>query len=153
MAAAGFCSQCGEAIRVKRPRALLFLLFCPNCSIRFKRIRLMLIAIPMVCVVIGFALGRQTSVHAPFYFIGAPVDLTRNLVLPDARNNLDLSSRGSAGEAPPEQLVTSPSIAGTICGARTKSGKPCKRKVKGGGYCWQHRSAPSSAPGNSAARR
>jgi len=113
----------------------------------------MLIAIPMVCVVIGFALGRQTSVHAPFYFIGTPVDLTRNLVLPDARNNLDLSSRGSAGEAPPEQLVTSPSTAGPICGARTKSGKPCKRKVKGGGYCWQHRSAPSSAPGNSAARR
>jgi hypothetical protein len=27
----------------------------------------------------------------------------------------------------------------SICGARTKSGKACRRKVKGGGYCYQHR--------------
>lgn len=26
----------------------------------------------------------------------------------------------------------------TLCGARTKSGKSCKRKVKGGGFCYQH---------------
>lgn len=25
------------------------------------------------------------------------------------------------------------------CGARTKSGSRCKRKVKGGGYCYQHK--------------
>lgn len=25
------------------------------------------------------------------------------------------------------------------CGARTKDGTPCKRKVAGGGRCWQHR--------------
>lgn len=25
------------------------------------------------------------------------------------------------------------------CGARTKSGGSCRRKVSGGGYCWQHR--------------
>lgn len=24
------------------------------------------------------------------------------------------------------------------CGAKTRSGKPCKRKVKGGGFCYQH---------------
>ncbi|MEW6210375.1 MAG: DUF5763 domain-containing protein, partial [Acidobacteriota bacterium] len=27
----------------------------------------------------------------------------------------------------------------SICGARTRSGKPCQRKVQGGGYCYQHR--------------
>jgi hypothetical protein len=26
-----------------------------------------------------------------------------------------------------------------ICGAPTKSGKPCRRKVRGGGRCYQHR--------------
>ncbi|MCD7971567.1 MAG: thermonuclease family protein [Candidatus Azobacteroides sp.] len=26
----------------------------------------------------------------------------------------------------------------TLCGARTKNGSTCKRKVSGGGYCWQH---------------
>lgn len=24
------------------------------------------------------------------------------------------------------------------CGARTKKGGSCRRKVRGGGYCWQH---------------
>ncbi|WP_394330258.1 DUF5763 domain-containing protein [Kordia algicida] len=24
------------------------------------------------------------------------------------------------------------------CGAKTQSGKRCRRKVKGGGYCYQH---------------
>ena len=27
----------------------------------------------------------------------------------------------------------------STCGARTKSGKPCRRKVKGGGFCYQHK--------------
>ena len=26
----------------------------------------------------------------------------------------------------------------SICGATTKDGTPCQRKVSGGGYCWQH---------------
>ncbi|PTX59508.1 hypothetical protein C8N46_10997 [Kordia periserrulae] len=27
----------------------------------------------------------------------------------------------------------------SICGARTKSGKLCRRKVKNGGFCYQHK--------------
>lgn len=27
----------------------------------------------------------------------------------------------------------------SICGARTKKGTPCQRRVVGGGYCYQHR--------------
>lgn len=27
----------------------------------------------------------------------------------------------------------------SLCGARTKKGSPCQRRVAGGGYCWQHR--------------
>ena len=27
----------------------------------------------------------------------------------------------------------------TLCGARTKSGRSCRRKVKGSGYCYQHK--------------
>lgn len=31
------------------------------------------------------------------------------------------------------------STGSTTCGARTKSGGYCKRKVAGGGRCWQHK--------------
>ena len=139
MAAIGFCSECGERLKVKRVRRLPFRSFCPKCSPRFRRTRLILIAVPLLCAVIGFAIGHYTSAREPFYFIGTPVDLTANRVAPSTDNNSDHSSRGNATLTRPEQLVISPSAAGTICGARTKSGKPCRRKVKGGGYCWQHR--------------
>jgi hypothetical protein len=34
-----------------------------------------------------------------------------------------------------------------ICGARTKKGTPCQRRVRGGvGRCWQHRGKPAILP-------
>jgi hypothetical protein len=143
MAAIGFCSECGERLKVKRVRRLPFSSFCLRCSPRFRRTRLILIAVPLLCAAIGFAIGHYTSAREPFYSIGTPVDLTANSVAPSGDNNRDHSSRGNATLTRPEQLVISPSAADTICGARTKSGKPCRRKVKGGGYCWQHRDRPS----------
>lgn len=41
------------------------------------------------------------------------------------------SSGGSSG--------SSGGSGSTYCGAPTKDGTPCKRKVSGGGYCWQHK--------------
>lgn len=32
------------------------------------------------------------------------------------------------------------------CGARTKKGTPCTRKVKGGGRCWQHKGQNAMLP-------
>ena len=33
-----------------------------------------------------------------------------------------------------------------FCGALTKKGMPCSRKVKGGGRCWQHAGQPAVLP-------
>lgn len=33
-----------------------------------------------------------------------------------------------------------------FCGAETKKGTPCSRKVKGGGRCWQHAGQPAMLP-------
>ena len=32
------------------------------------------------------------------------------------------------------------------CGAATKKGTPCTRKVKGGGRCWQHKGMEAMVP-------
>jgi hypothetical protein len=32
------------------------------------------------------------------------------------------------------------------CGAQTKKGTPCSRKVKGGGRCWQHEGQAAMLP-------
>ena len=48
---------------------------------------------------------------------------------------------GTAGERPtePEEVVY-------ICGARTKKGTPCQRRVRGPGRCWQHRGKAPMLP-------
>lgn len=33
-----------------------------------------------------------------------------------------------------------------FCGAETKKGTPCSRRVKGGGRCWQHQGKPAMLP-------
>ena len=33
-----------------------------------------------------------------------------------------------------------------FCGAQTKKGTPCTRRVKGGGRCWQHQGQPAMLP-------
>lgn len=144
MARMKFCSECGAQLKVRRAGLTRFLSFCPRCLPRFARIRLMLIATPMLFAAIGFALGRYTSAREPFYFIGTRVDPTAISAARSAEANNHRATPGSETLDHP-QGVLSGSEANTVCGARTKSGKPCKRKVKDGGYCWQHRN--KKAPG------
>jgi hypothetical protein len=48
---------------------------------------------------------------------------------------------GTANERP-----TDPSEVVYICGARTKKGTPCQRRVRGPFRCWQHRGMPAMLP-------
>ena len=48
---------------------------------------------------------------------------------------------GTAGERP-----TDPGEVVYVCGARTKKGAPCQRRVRAPGRCWQHRGKPAVLP-------
>ena len=127
-----FCSQCGERLKLKRATVLPFQSYCSRCAPRFARTRFWFIAAPALCVVLGFAIGHYAGKREPFYYIGTPVNASQMARSPDG------------GPTHDEQTLTRPSksssgVTNAICGAPTKSGKPCQRKVKGGGYCWQHR--------------
>ncbi|MEK6321192.1 MAG: hypothetical protein AABN33_05855 [Acidobacteriota bacterium] len=139
MAAARFCSECGERLRVKRLGSLPFPSFCSHCSPRFNLARLMLIVALTLSAAVGFAIGHYTTAREPFYYIGTPVESSSNRIAPPPNDNAAHSSRSSEAVKQREHMVASPSASEGICGARTKSGRPCQRKVKGGGYCWQHR--------------
>jgi hypothetical protein len=48
-----------------------------------------------------------------------------------------------------KQVETPPNFAAEtmyFCGAQTKKGTPCSRRVKGGGRCWQHTGQPAMLP-------
>lgn len=130
MAAARFCSECGAQLKVKRPAVLPLRAFCPGCSPRFRTVRLVMAA-ALVLATIAFAASRFGPTREPFYFIGTPIESRLNDGS-SLNDPLSTSSRSSEQDAKAEGSVA-------ICGAPTRSGKPCQRKVKGGGYCWQHR--------------
>lgn len=135
MAAARFCSECGERLQVKRRAVLPLRAFCARCSPRFRTVRLISAAI-LVLATIAFAASRLNTEREPFYLIGTPLEQLSTKSGTAASPGAIESTRSSA------QTVAGDSVI-AICGATTRSGKPCQRKVKGGGYCWQHRDKPA----------
>jgi hypothetical protein len=121
-------------LKTKRVRLWPSRALCHRCVAGAGRGRLFLFGLLAFSLSAGFVLGRYTRRPEPFYFIGTPVE-PRSLPYSTsaekgnqeralARTDLQ---KGAAGQVE------------SICGAPTRSGKPCQRKVRGGGFCWQHR--------------
>ena len=137
MAGARFCSKCGARVKVRRRSFLPLLSFCSACTPRYHFLQLTAVLVPLLSAGLGFAIGHYTSTPEPFYFIGTPVDLSSNRIASFV--GADRSAAGTATIKAQDEPLISTSARTETCGARTKSGKPCRRKVKGGGRCWQHR--------------
>ena len=135
MAAARFCSECGARLKIKRGLTLPFRSFCKICSPRYRSIRLVLAVIPFICAAAGFVIGHHASAPDQFHYIGTPLDLSANRLPQSRDSNRVQQADGSIGQTDQLRRLA----AGASCGAQTKSGKPCRRKVKAGGACWQHR--------------
>lgn len=112
---------------------LLVGLFGVGSSFRSAKISDDLVYTPVRLAVERAEKARSTPVRPS----GAP-DTTRNEVdrsrTPHTPADLDQSRTGpdqaATGAAPPEPVF--------LCGAETKKGTACTRRVKGGGRCWQH---------------
>jgi hypothetical protein len=105
-----------------------------------------------------FLLGRATRTHAPAaVFERNALDLTRLPAPYSARaRNASRDAASNSNPTKPEpaygpdgtsnERPTDPSEVVYICGARTKKGTPCSRRVRGPGRCWQHRGMPAILP-------
>ncbi|HJQ68803.1 MAG TPA: hypothetical protein VKA70_07515 [Blastocatellia bacterium] len=119
-----FCSECGEKLLARPGRGSRARAFCKECAPPAWRSRIFAVAALFVLMTLSFAAGRYTVEREPFNFIGTPVDL----------------AAAPENDSLPAQAPTEPAEAATaLCGAPTKSGAPCRRRVRGGGYCFQHR--------------
>lgn len=164
-----FCAECGERVLRERWRVWTSRRFCPSCEKRFRRGWLAPLVACCALAGAGFATGRLMRPAPP------PLTIERGaLPLPalllakgkDARPDgavggttanspAGVTSRGAAGEndAPRRELgagaleaPTDPDEIISICGARTKKGTPCQRRVRGTGRCWQHRGMRAMLP-------
>ena len=157
-----FCCDCGESVARARWRVWTSRRFCPSCERRFRRGRFLRpLALAVALAGAGFMLGRLGRPSQP------PLTVERgtlNLVpLPagDVRQHADdrradEGARPEGGAAKTEPVYgpdgtanerpTDPQEVVYICGARTKKGAPCQRRVRGPFRCWQHRGMPAMLP-------
>ena len=149
-----FCCECGERVVRARWRAWTSRRFCPACGRRFRRARFKA-SLLLTCALFGpgFLLGRLARPPAP------PLVLERGavgLAPPPCAADAARTPEDARGGAKPEPVYgpdgaanerpTEPDEVVYVCGARTKKGTPCQRRVRGPGRCWQHRGMPAILP-------
>ena len=141
-----FCAECGERLTRKGWRALLRARFCGDCVRRLGRNGwVKAIATISIVAVSAFAVGRYLRPQAPPLLI----QRAANSPLSDMPVNLNDSARAANSIKPNAGALNSLAADDNayICGARTKKGTPCHRRVHAAGErCFQHKGLPAMLP-------
>ena len=119
-----FCSECGEKIVRLRWRVWTSRRFCSTCSRIGRRLRWQRAGVCLGFVLLGVVIGRGWRRESPPLVIQRPVSVQTASVT--------------------QPVVTTEET--YICGARTKKGTPCSRRVRGPVRCWQHKGAKAMLP-------
>lgn len=140
---ANFCTTCGARLTRKGWRSWVRGAVCDDCSARSSRL---IRSRPLLAIaalgLAAFALGRYLRPPPP------PLIIQRAANSPLSDLPINLNSLRSSGTI--SSQTSSPSFAPTtddvvyICGARTKKGTPCRRRVHNAGErCYQHKGRPA----------
>ena len=158
-----FCCGCGEKIERTDWKPWTSTRFCELCSTEHQLVEIG----PKVLIVIGVlvgCLGIGTLLKGPpvpGVIVAKQTFASQTNSAEPGRSKLrttDVDTNQSQRSSPVENTNVSKPVttAGNIksespsaneaiyfCGAETKKGTPCTRKVKGNVRCWQHRGMPA----------
>ena len=141
-----FCAECGERLARRGWRAWISARFCGDCARRLGRKGLIrALTILAITAAGAFTLGRYLRPAPPPLLI----QRAANSPLSDLPVNLNASIQTSNRRNPtdPVAAVSSADEPGYICGARTRKGTPCHRRVHAAGErCFQHKGLPAMVP-------
>jgi len=143
-----FCSECGSRFTRKRWRAWLGGGLCDICARRIGSARRGPLLIVVLIAVAAFAFGRYLRPSPP------PLIIQRMANSPLSDSPVSPNENGKAVNRKPNgsSNATSDGSDSTddavyICGARTKKGTPCRRRVHvAGERCFQHKGMPAMVP-------
>ena len=141
-----FCCECGNKIVRLRWRVWTSRRFCDKCFRAFAKSRWLQPSLA-ICglVLLGVLIGRGCR-RAPAPLIIERPSSPQNARATSASAVVDGSTTAS-GSGSTSAAQPSPATEDVyICGARTKKGTPCSRRVHGPGRCWQHKGAPAMLP-------
>lgn len=160
-----FCCQCGEKIERVGWNPLTSRRFCELCETEFSiydKIPLIVAVGILLFGLVGWVNYLRMPVKSPEIASSQLIRSSQitnkpeaNRVNPAVRTRTDNAAGNTANESVPTKNLTtrkpeivsnSASEVSYFCGASTKKGMPCSRRVKGGGRCWQHEGQPAILP-------
>lgn len=163
-----YCCHCGESVERISWKFWTSRRFCENCESSFFTVDWLPRIISSLAVLFGL-LGFGSYLKTP----DKPLNVkTNQLITSSANTNRNFKPEQAAANSltnqpnPTNNIVQSnnqrqpilqeknrtnlletqqnvPSDPVYFCGAQTKKGLPCSRKVKGNGRCWQHIGQPA----------
>jgi hypothetical protein len=145
---ANFCVECGDRLARSGWRARIGSRFCHDCARRLGTFNAFrpLILIGLIALA-AFAFGRYLRPAPP------PLIIQRVANSPLSDAPFDVSQAGrirnpnAANAGTPNQSAAVANDEGYICGARTRKGTPCKRRVHvPGERCFQHKGLAAMVP-------
>ena len=160
-----FCCQCGDKIE-RVNWTLKSRRFCELCETDFGFYdwipRLALFAGSLLAI-FGFGsywMRPAKSLNTvPNEFLSSSQNISKEAVKPANTNNQTLTPKTESTLKPPAPRQNSAPEPKTVpvlsnqpeekvyfCGAETKKGTPCSRRVKGGGRCFQHTGQDAMLP-------
>lgn len=145
MSHSNFCINCGARLTRTGFRAFFRGSYCKDCATRLGNPRAKPFAVVAIVALGAFAFGRYLRPAPP------PLIVQRkaNSPLSDAPFNTDAIVDGTSRNSNRSLAETSAPADDVVylCGARTKKGTPCRRRVHfAGERCYQHKGMPAMVP-------
>lgn len=152
-----YCCHCGEKIESVEKHPWSSGRFCDVCSKEFSFQEWLPKVFILVCVLFGlFGIGSYLKSGEPTNVAalrqnksfgletdGNPTQNSNRQIVqknePKTESNLTAKTNINPVEKQIRQTEKTEIEQVFFCGAATKKGTPCSRKVKGGGRCWQHK--------------
>jgi hypothetical protein len=147
-----FCAECGTKLLRLRWHLWTSRKFCNDCARRLRRARVVpVLFVAAGLVSAGYVAGRIRRPAPPPLVIerrsDSPLgDGVTGSSTPRSDTTQSGLDSGANAAASPGTSSTPIDEALYICGARTKKGAPCSRRVHGPVRCWQHLGRPAMLP-------
>ena len=141
MSGSNFCANCGARLSRKGWRAWLAGARCIDCTSRLGAKPTKPLILIAVIAIAAFAFGKYLRPDPPPLIIHREA----NSPLSDSPVNLEANPNGPriVNSNNTQASLTTDDLV-FICGARTKKGTPCRRRVHGAGErCYQHKGMPA----------
>jgi hypothetical protein len=143
-----FCSECGAKLLRLRWHLWTSRKFCNDCARRLRRARLAPVLLTTLALVgAGYVLGRVRRPVPPPLIIerrsASPLSDSEP-GKPALRATTGQSGRNATESQSSSRVLVEEEV--YLCGARTKKGTPCSRRVHGPVRCWQHKGMPAMLP-------